>query len=68
MTKVPERQLSYGELLHNLKLTYKSRQRIKEVKAHKELKENKHRTPKVRHEYSYYEVMEHIRRIGNEEL
>lgn len=68
MPKVPERPLSYGEILLKLKQVDKYKTRTKEQA--KALKPRKHRQNKdkpQRHEYSYGEVMAHIRRIQNEE-
>ncbi len=55
MTKVPERRLSYGELLNKLKLKEKREQRLQEQE--KALKPKKPRTQTQPHNYTYEEVL-----------
>lgn len=62
MPKVPERELSYGEVLEKLKVVHRSTTRRKEmIKA----LTPKKRKQKVAKEYTYQEVIDKIKDIAN---
>lgn len=65
MPKVPERPLSYGEILNSFRTVHKSKVNQRNVKKFKQPRRPK-RQPKG--DYSYGEVMRMLKRLGNEEL
>jgi len=63
MPKVPERKLSYGELLENLRRIDKSRQNQNAVKKFKQPKKSKKYKGSVAPEYNYYQVINKLKQL-----
>ena len=68
MPDVPQRPLSYGELLNSFHQNYNHKQRVKEQKKAVRRPRKKQERPQVqRHEYSYDQVMERLKGIARED-
>lgn len=66
MPKVSERALSYGEVLDSLHKSYKRTQHLKEIRRTSTPRKKKRKFV-PHHEYSYENIIQHIRSIKNEE-